>query len=260
MIDAAPAPSDLLARAVAARIRPRFGLSVDGFVDRLRGSAVEIDPERLHLDDLYLATACADGDAAAWKEFADVHFDYVRSFARRFDLPESIAEDVVDAVIADLWERASIGRYRGWSSLRTWLGAVVTHAALNAAGRERRRRGSVPALQAAVEAGRPDPPAEEIAAARAVADAVGEALAALPPPERLLVLFHYEQGLTLDQIGGMEGRSKATMSRTLKKVRAELRDRIETVLATRHGTSWREVRPAVDLSRLDLDLASLLGR
>lgn len=100
---------------------------------------------RLSLDDLYLATACARGDDKAWKECAERYFGFIRDFARRY-LPKVEAAELADQVIVDLWERGKMGRYEGRSSLKTWLGAVVAHAALNvvrprpAARRKHRRR------------------------------------------------------------------------------------------------------------------------
>ncbi|MGH7588776.1 MAG: RNA polymerase sigma factor [Gemmatimonadota bacterium] len=229
-----------------------------------------LDQGGSHHADLDLATACADGEEAAWKEFEARHFGYIRSFARRFGLSEETAADVADGVIADLWQRRKISRFEGRSSLRTWLGAVVTHAALNAVTRERRRasidgadRSASPAgiSEDAIPAVALDPPAspgvDDPVAREMLSGAVASALRSLDPQRRLLVLLYYEQGLTLAQIGGLVGSSKATMSRRLEKTRRDLQRGIEHNLAA-EGTTWGEIRPGLDLSRLDLDLPVLL--
>ncbi|HUP00614.1 MAG TPA: sigma-70 family RNA polymerase sigma factor [Gemmatimonadota bacterium] len=207
-------------------------------------------------DDLDLATACADGNAEAWREFERSYFGYIRAFCRRFDLPDGTATDVAQDVIADLWQRRKITRYAGRSSLRTWLGAVVTNAALNARARERRRgRTQDPGSRAAgAEVIENDAQAE-----RYLTRAIREALVALPVPDRLLVLFHYEQGLTLAEMALLRRSSKATLSRKLTGIRGRLRVEIERVLEAEHGTSWRDLRADLDLSRLDFDLSGLFA-
>lgn len=207
-------------------------------------------------EDVRLARACARGDDGAWHEMEVRHFPYVRAFARRFGLPEDAAEDVAQEVIGDLWRRKTIARYEGRSALRTWLGALVTNAAMTAhtrlRGREAREQRAAP--PAATPAGSPGAALETL-----LAEVTSAALEALEARPRLLVLLHYEQGLTLEEIGRLEGLSKATISRVLKRIRAGLRADIERRLAAR-GVSWDELRPDVDLALLDLGLGALLAR
>jgi RNA polymerase sigma-70 factor (ECF subfamily) len=209
------------------------------------------------MEDLDLARACATGDEAGWREMERRHFPFIRAFTRRFGLPDHVAEEVALQVIGDLWRRETIARFEGRSALRTWLGALVTNAALTARtrmrAREERERGASPSM--AVEAGTPE--TAELEAA--LGEATTAALRALDPHPRLLVLLHYEQELTLEEIGRMEGVSKATMSRRLETIRTGLRAEIDRRLAAR-GVTWRELRPEVDLARLDLGLGALLAR
>jgi RNA polymerase sigma-70 factor (ECF subfamily) len=208
-------------------------------------------------EDLALTRACAEGDAAGWRELERRHFPFVRAFALRFGLPEHVAEEVAAQVIGDLWRRETIARYEGRSALRTWLGALVTNAALTARtrlrAREGRERGASPSLS--VDAA--TPVAAELEAA--LGETTTAALGALDPHSRLLVLLHYEQGLTLEEIGRMEDLSKATMSRRIDAIRTRLRTDIDRRLAAR-GVTWKELRPEVDLARLDLGLGALLAR
>lgn len=208
-------------------------------------------------EDLRLARACAAGEDAGWREMERRHFPFIRAFALRFGLPEHAAEDVALEVIGDLWRRKTIARYEGRSALRTWLGALVTNAALTARARLRAReeREHSAAPPASVEAGASE--AAELEAA--LGETTSAALSALDPTSRFLVLLHYEQGLTLEEIGRMEGMSKATMSRRLQTIRIGLREVIDRGLAAR-GVTWEELRPDVDLARLDLGLGALLAR
>lgn len=211
-------------------------------------------------EDVALATACIAGDRDAWGRFERRYFGYIRAFARQFGLSDETAEDVADRVIADLWARGTIARYGGRSSLKTWLGALVTNAALNARVTERRRAplteriglGQADRREASEAGGR------EAEALLSVA--VAAALRSLEPADRLLVLLHYEQRLSLGEIVRLEGTSKATLSRSLKRIRQRLQEGIEDRLAKEHGTTWTDLRSGVDLGRIDLNLPALLGR
>src|ERR1700681_2677475 len=82
-------------------------------------------------DDLALVRRCLSGDEEAWRRLVQLHRQGMIDLAVRI-LPVADAADVVDAVIADLWERRKLARFAGRSALATWLGAVTINAALNA--------------------------------------------------------------------------------------------------------------------------------
>lgn len=205
--------------------------------------------------DLALARACARSEEAAWEAFGRTYFGFIRAFAARL-LPDAAAADLADEVIADLWQRGKIARFEGRSSLRTWLAAVVAHAAANARERNRRlvpldsgpERGVFPAAE----------PRETVLPGRQrLAELLAGAMARLPARDRLLLLFYYEQGLTLEETGRLLRRSKAALSRRLKRVVAALRGEIDARAAERFGASARDL--AGDLESVELDLGALLA-
>ena len=205
--------------------------------------------------DLALARACAGSEEAAWETFGRTYFGFIRAFAARL-LPDAAAADLADQVIADLWQRGKIARFEGRSSLKTWLAAVVAHAAANARERDRRlvpldagsERGMFPAAE----------PRETVPPGRQrLAELLAEAMTPLPPRDRLLLLFYYEQGLTLDKIGPLMRRSKAALSRHLKRVVAGLRRELDARAGERFGASARDL--AGDLESVELDLGALLA-
>jgi RNA polymerase sigma-70 factor (ECF subfamily) len=262
------APEDVVA-VVRRHVRLRFALDAATFAGRLTEVARTAAPPaeapptrvaRLCLDDLYLATACARGEEAAWEECATRHFGFVRDFARRY-LREPEAGDLADQVIADLWQRGKIARFDGRSSLRTWLGAVVAHAALNVLKSPRRG-----AARATVEVESRRRPRDSEAAAVSDGEAAGilkqlvsEALCGMPDEARLLILLHYEQDLTLDEMGLVLGASKSTLSRRLKRTHAALRDAVDAAARARFGASADALRVGVELGRLELELGSLVA-
>jgi RNA polymerase sigma factor (sigma-70 family) len=256
---------DLIRRSV----KLRFGLAAEAFADHLieRGRSAGVLPGdliahagRLSLDDLYLATACARGEEAAWEECARRHFAFIRDFARRY-LPEVEASDLGDEVIAGLWQRGKIARFDGRSTLRTWLGAVTAHAALNALKASRRR---VPLESGEVEASRergepiPAPCPTDEDARGILRHLVGEAIGRLPSEDKLLLLLRYEQGLTLDEMTAVLGGSKSTMNRRLTRTCTDLREALEAQARDRFGETTDVLRAGVELGDLDLDLAALV--
>ena len=206
-------------------------------------------------DDRQLAAACCAGDEEAWREFRRRYFTLLHDFARRF-VNDRAAADVADQVIADLWQRQRLAQYDGRSTLKTWLGAVVAHAALNAGKMERRMTSLDDAAGARRRTAASSPQDEE--ARRLFATLVRQALAQLEPDDKLLLLLYYEQGLTLEQIEGLAGSSKATLSRRLDRLRRRLRESIETGSREQLRTPAAALRQELDLSRLDFDLASAL--
>jgi RNA polymerase sigma-70 factor (ECF subfamily) len=258
-----------LLELVRRSVKLRFALGAEAFADHLieSGRSSGVPPgdlfahaSRLSLDDLYLATACARGEEKAWEECASRHFAFIRDFARRY-LPEAEARDLGDEVIAGLWQRGKIARFDGRSTLRTWLGAVTAHAALNVLKASRRR---VPLesgeFGSGRERGEPLPAAGPIddEARGILRDLVGEAIRRLPSEDKLLLLLRYEQGLTLDEMTAVVGGSKSTMNRRLTRTCTDLRAALEAQARERFGETTDVLRAGVELGDLDLDLAALV--
>ena len=200
-------------------------------------------------DDQELVRRCLAGDEDAWRRLVDAHRPRMIDLARRI-LPSN-AIDVVDAVIADLWQRRKLEQYEGRSTLKTWLGAVAINAALNA------RR----AAQASGRAAAGDIPEPRVAPRveddrPALARILTEAIGALPSDDRLLVLMYYEQGVTLDAAAVVFGRSKSTLSRALASARERIAIEADRLAQLRFNVTLAELRAGADLAELDVDLRS----
>src|SRR5437660_9172101 len=90
----------------------------------------------LHLEDLALATACADGNEAAWEHFFVTYRAYLRAAAAailRCSAGSAEACDLADSLCTELYgltdakgaERSLFRYFHGRSSLKTWLRAVL---------------------------------------------------------------------------------------------------------------------------------------
>jgi RNA polymerase sigma-70 factor (ECF subfamily) len=247
-------------------VRVRFALDLNALAERvvdIAGRQPDEAPaafaDRLVVDDLYLATACASGDERAWEEFGSRFFSFIRQFSRR-TLREPQASDVADQVIADLWQRGKVAQYEGRSSLKTWLGAVVAHAAINAAKQSRVAESRLGAQEEADARAAPAEPVGGRDAGDRMARWVTDAIQSLAPAERTLLLLYYEQGLTLDEISPIAKRSKAALSRRLERIRQDLRAQVDRLAREATGSSADTVRADIDLARVELDLSALASR
>lgn len=94
----------------------------------------------------------------------------------------------------------------------------------------------------------------------ALARFVRTAIDRLDAESKLLLLFHYEQGLSLDHMAPLFGASKATLSRRLKRVREQLRTTVERLAAAECGPgAAASLGRGIARAQGEFDLAALLG-
>src|SRR6266851_6416946 len=122
-------PRGLFAAALERSASKRFGEESPG------AGKIEEYLSALHLQDLALACACAEGRSDAWDHFVAAFRGYMRSAAGailRCPPDSPAACELADSLFADLYglgegaNRGSLFRYfHGRSSLKTWLRAVL---------------------------------------------------------------------------------------------------------------------------------------
>jgi RNA polymerase sigma-70 factor len=224
----------IAAAAAEARLE-RYPLNLTDFARALHASVERYAPEargrelrtfllELRLVDLALAAACAAGSEAAWEEFHRAYRQYLEDIAGD--------DEIAGEVIAELYGTrgaAQIAQYRGRSSLKGWLRAIVTQAQVDRHRRESRLE-SLESLP--VEPGREAHPEdfERRENAAALARALRAEVSALAPSRRLLLSWYYVDQLRLAQIGRLKGVHESTVSRELEGLRKELRKRVEKQL------------------------------
>ncbi|HET7217665.1 MAG TPA: sigma-70 family RNA polymerase sigma factor [Vicinamibacterales bacterium] len=224
----------------------------------------------LHLDDLALACACAEGHDAAWdhfvREFRPVLYRAVDALA-----PGGGARELADSIYADLYglddrngTRRSLFRYfHGRSSLATWLRAVLAQRHVDRVRAERRLTSieeDDTIARAPAAARGVDPDARRYLALVKVA--LARAVASLPERDRLRLGCYYREELTLAQTGRLLGEHEATVSRQLARTRRSLRDLIERHLRDDHGLGDDEIARCFECTIDDpghLDVAEILG-
>lgn len=233
---------------------PTIQLSLDIFRSRLQ-EIVNSDAavsslqalERIHHEDLFLATACARGDRIAWEHFADEYLPLLRNCAGRACGNSNDAEDIAQEITAKLLnEKGPLAGYNGRGSLNGWLRVAVAHAAVD---RFRRTKKQI-SLDQLDENGAafiaPDKHGEEnILDARwepVVSRIAGECLRRLPARDRLILSLYYLRGVPLKDLGRQFGISEATASRWLERMRRDIRKKVEKELRKKHGIRSREMQ------------------
>ena len=224
----------------------------------------------LHLEDLALACACADGSEPAWEHFIREHRPGLYRAADAID-PGGGARDLADSLYGELFglserdgERRSHFRYfHGRSSLATWLRAVLSQRHVDRV-RSVRRLDPLPADEAhgAIPAASDTVDPKWAGYVSLMRRTMAAAVASLAPRDRLRLRCYYAQDLTLAQIGRTLGESEATASRHLARTRREIRAHVERDLAGRERMTEAEISEcfaSVVADTGSLDVAEMLG-
>jgi RNA polymerase sigma-70 factor (ECF subfamily) len=244
-----------LERAIAKRF--------DGAVTE---SQIDAFLDGLHLEDLALAIACADGEEAAWDAFLT---RYRRELLRAAAAVagDTEGDELVDALLVDLFARGDAGAprrslfeyFHGRSRLGSWLRALLAQRHVD---RLRATRRLEPLEELAEGHPRLAAPASVdpdrsrlVAALHAAFDA---ALAALEPRDRLRLAYYHADGLKLARIGQMLGEHEATVSRKLQRTRDAIREHVDRQLAAL-GLDATQLRQCYEYAAADggLDLGRL---
>jgi RNA polymerase sigma factor (sigma-70 family) len=274
-------PDDLVRRLYRRARADRWAVPREAFRSALERSVEKALPgstpreaERylgaLHLEDLALACACAEGHETAWEHFVREHRPVLYRAADAID-PTGGCRELADSLYGELFglsdggrERKSLFQYfHARSSLGTWLRAVLSQRHVDRIRSSRRfepleagedREGTVPAAAPEIQTD-----GGYLSLMRRI---IPEAIGRLPPRDRLRLAYYYGQDLNLAQIGRALGEHEATVSRNLARVRKEVRVEVERILRERERMGSEEIAQCFasvvgDVG--DLDVAELLG-
>ncbi len=252
--------ADLLDSYYAQSQAGRWGIARERFAAALEHiskkalTAGTVTPQKLeqylgalHLEDLALAAACAEGVEAAWEHFYNTYRAYLRAAAAAIlRCPAGAAEacDLADSLFSDLYglskaegiERSLFRYFHGRSSLKTWLRAVLAQRHIDSirAGRrfEELSEDDLGEKPLAAPLGPPipfvDPHRERYLAL--FTRALQTALDRLEPQEKERLRLYYAEEKTLAEIGRLLGEHESSVSRHLDRVRHDLRQDVENIL------------------------------
>ena len=216
--------------------------------------------------DLDLARRCAAGEPAAWDRFVLEYRPVLYRAADSLDRSGG-ARELADALYAELYgikdsdsERQSLFRYfNGRSSLATWLRAVLAQRYIDRLRSQRRLEPLPPDERPDVR--EPVNP-ERARYVELVRRALGRAVGALDPRDRLRLSYYYVQELTLAEAGRLLREHEATVSRQLTRTRRAIRIAIERELREQGGLTEAQIAECFASVAEDpgpLDLKPLLG-
>jgi RNA polymerase sigma-70 factor (ECF subfamily) len=224
----------------------------------------------LHLEDLALACACAEGSEAAWEHFVREFRPVLYRSADAID-PGGGARELADSLYAELFglherdgeRRSHFHYFHGRSSLATWLRAVLAQRHVDRI-RDRRRLDPLPADETPDALSSPPQPVDSkwLQYVELMRSVLAAAVAGLDPRDRLRLRCYYAQDLTLAQIGTVLAEHEATVSRNLARTRRTLRKHVERVLRDEYRMSEAEIDEcfaAVVDDAGSLDIAEMLG-
>ena len=173
-------------------------------------------------------------------------------------------EEIADALLADLFARGEAGSARrplfdyfhGRSRLGTWLRALVSQRHIDRLRATRRLTTFEDGEAEAWPSADPSPEDQPGRLGGHVERALDDALAALPPRDRLRLAYYHADDLTLAAVGRLLGEHEATVSRKLQKTRDQIKAAIDAVLTTelRLGPDERRAvyEQAIQLGRFDI--------
>jgi RNA polymerase sigma-70 factor (ECF subfamily) len=208
----------------------------------------------LHAADLYLACACALGDARALAGFEKRYLCEVPAFLARTSADRRFIDDVKQQVRERLFVEGKIRHYSGRGPLGTWLRVVTVRAAANM-----RATGEKPhsELDDAIPSLAISP---ELAAIRGrhrdeFRAAFRDALADLTAEDRCLLRLHYLEGLNIATIGAALRLSRATIGRRVVALRQRIIADVNRLLRQRLHATPTELDSLLRVVRSDLALS-----
>ncbi len=262
---------DTLSAIVDAAHAAWPGLSVpdDAFVRYLAERAPrDVTPiaglEALASADLFIACACARGDAGSAAQFvARMLAPAVESAVRRVGGGERVHDDALQVLSQQLLVPREDGtrgieRFSGRGAMHAWLRVVATREVM------RLHRGAskdVPQNDEALLDALTfhEDPELAIVADRYrtdVREALHEAMTRLPPREKALLAFQLIDGLSIDRIGAIHAVHRSTASRWLADARDQLLVEVRVALGKRlGGAASGEVDSLLRLVKSGIDLS-----
>lgn len=175
-------------------------------------------------DEAELIARVLDGDGEAFAILIDAFSDRLYALAVGILRNGSAAEDVVQESLIKAYK--NLAKFRGESSIYTWLYRITVNTAHNYIRTSKRHNGvNMDDIGPILEAAGPNP--LQKAAGSELATAISEAVETLPERQKEVFLLHFYQQLTHREIsetlGITEGAVKANYFHAIQKMRNYLK-------------------------------------
>jgi len=228
------------------------------------GAAVE----QLHLPDLFLAFACAEGDSRALRDFGTL-LGTIAGAVRSVDASPAFVDEILQrlrtrVLVPDEGRTPRILDYAGRGSLENWLRAGALRLALNARRDARRGPEQLPDASLFEPVAPTADRTFELLRGKYAAEfgrALRQAFGSLESQERNVLRLHFMEGLSLNQIAAMYQVNKSTISRRMARARELLLARTRSALESALALPPAELDSLLEQlgPRLDVSLNSVLN-
>jgi RNA polymerase sigma-70 factor (ECF subfamily) len=173
-----------------------------------------------------LITKAQQGDRHAFGELVGMHYPGVIRVVYHLCGDTQVAQDAAQETFLRAWQH--LPAYRPQGSLRNWLYRIAVNAALDTLRREAKLDPQdIDALPLADH----EPGPEASLAANEQAALVQQAVKALPPASRAVLVLREYQGLSYQEIAAALDIPLGTVMSRLNYARSQLRARLEPQLA-----------------------------
>lgn len=225
----------------------RFEIQLCLIIEKHLGSDAPVSAQvsfagTLRTTDLYLTIACAQPTESAWRRFMVAYQRYINAVARCVSPTNSVARELAENLLADLFFPDSTGHSRiasfdGRQSLATWLRVVISRRAINNGlvkwnGVERFDRSADVADNASVD--RIESAIRSNRYGAILSEAFEIASESLTDRERLMLLMRYDDGLRVVEIAKAFGIHPSGITRQLQQLHFKLQKRIVSILAVKY--------------------------
>ncbi len=237
-------------------------------IARDEGRPVQEALAGLCAEDLYLTTACIQGERAALEAFDRHCLHDLESVLGRLQTEGAEADEVRQRLrqrllVGDGTRPARLTQYRGRGALRRWIRVAALREGLHLRRASQAKRiQHERSLSALVDQG-DDPELQILKRLYRLEfkQAFQATLLKLVPRDRTILRYQLIDGYNIDEIGAVYGVHRATAARWLARIREELRDGTRDRLATHAKLRSDEVDSVVRLieSQLEVSLVRLLS-
>jgi RNA polymerase sigma-70 factor (ECF subfamily) len=211
--------------------------------------------------DLYLAAACAEGDAAAIQHFEKAVLSKVGVTVRRVDDSEAFVDEVRQELRVHLLlggdRKPRVGSYSGRASLTSWVHGIAARVAIT---RKRRARAVTSLGSIAVSGDDPERMTIRERYGGLLEEALRETMRDLTHRERNILRLHFVEGMPLERLAHLYGTHRTTLGRwvTLACERIFAGTRRRLGLRLRLPACALDSLVALLKSEVDLSLSSCL--
>ena len=167
------------------------------------------------IDDRLLVDAARAGDAAAFAELVHRHQERVYRVALRMLGSDADAQDVAQETFVRAW--GSLRRFRGDSTVQSWLYRIVTNQCLSLLGA---RRGVAPLREGDGRTDERDP--AWVVTQHETMDAVSAAVARLPAGQRSALVLRAYEGLSYEEVAEVLGIGLGAAKSRIHRARADV--------------------------------------